>query len=314
MPEKKITIASPEYRVAFLKTLKGEELTETEKRAAYVGTTGDTTPGAYGMGLLVPTEMVNKIWDLVEEQHAIMGDITLYRTKTYLTLPIRSAISQGDATTVDENAANEDEINAFNTVTLHGVDYSKHVKISYAMATMGIDALEDFLVNEIGNRLGDAMAKDTITGILTDYDTTNNTAVALNDKLGYTDVAGAFAKLKNANGSAVVYANNKTIYNRFVGMVDTTGRPIFQHDANEGAQGALIGFPVKQEDALGDDVILVGYPKNVVGNIVQDVMVETDRDILKHVIIYSGYARYESKLIAPKSFVKLTVTSATTAG
>ena len=71
---------------------------------------------------------------------------------------------------------------------------------------------------------------------------------------------------------------------------------------------------MKVDDGLDDDVLLVGYPKNVVGNVVQDIMVETDRDISKHVIIYSGYARYESKLIAPKSFAKISVTSATTAG
>ena len=71
---------------------------------------------------------------------------------------------------------------------------------------------------------------------------------------------------------------------------------------------------MKVEDGLTDDVLLIGYPKNVVGNVVQDVMIETDRDISNHVIIYSGYARYESKLVAPKSFAKITVTSATTAG
>ena len=147
---------SKEYRSAFLKTLKGVEL-DQEERAAYVATTGDTTPGNHGAGLLIPTEMLNNIWNLIEEQHAILGDITLYRTNTYLSIPVHTAIAQGDATTVAENAANDDEINNFITVTLHGVDYSKTVKISYAMAKMSIDALEDYLTNEIAERLGAAM-------------------------------------------------------------------------------------------------------------------------------------------------------------
>lgn len=307
------TVSSPEYRTAFLKTLRGDELNQ-EERSAYVATTGDTTANNHGAGLLVPTEMLNNIWSLIEEQHAILGDITLYRTNTYLSIPVHTAIAQGDATAVSENAANDDEINNFMTVTLHGNDYSKTVKISYAMAQMSIDALETYLTNEIASRLGAAMARDTITGILTDYHTTDNTVVALNSTLTYGDVANAFGALKNANGNAVVYGTNKTIYTRLSTLEDTEGHLIFQPDATAGIQGRLLGAPVKVEDGLSDDVLLIGYPKNVVGNVVQDVMVETDRDISKHVIIYSGYARYESKLIAPKSFAKITVTSATTAG
>ena len=306
-------VSSPEYRSAFLKTLKGMEL-DQEERAAYVATTGDTTAGNHGAGLLVPTEMLNNIWSLIEEQHAILGDITLYRTNTYLSIPVHTEIAQGDATAVSENAANDDEINNWLTVTLHGNDYAKTVKISYAMAKMSIDALEEYLTNEIAERLGAAMARDTIAGILTDYYTTDNTVVALNNKLGYGDVTKAFGALKNANGGAVVYGTNKTIYTRLAVLEDTEGHLIFQPDANEGIQGRLLGAPVKVEDGLADDVLLVGYPKNVVGNVVQDIMVETDRDISKHVIIYSGYARYESKLVAPKSFAKISVTSATTAG
>ena len=306
-------VSSPEYRSAFLKSLKGMEL-NAEEREAYVATTGDTTANNHGAGLLVPTEMLNNIWSLIEEQHAILGDITLYRTNTYLSIPVHTAIAQGDATAVSENAANDDEINNFMTVVLHGQDYSKTVKISYAMAQMSIDALEAYLTNEIASRLGAAMARDTIAGILTDYHTTDNTVVALNSTLTYGNVAAAFGALKNANGAAVVYGTNKTIYTRLATLEDTEGHLIFQPDATAGIQGRLLGAPVKVEDGLSDDVLLIGYPKNVVGNVVQDVMVETDRDISKHVIIYSGYARYESKLIAPKSFAKITVTSATTAG
>lgn len=305
-------VSSPEYRSAFLKSLKGMEL-NAEERAAYVATTGDTTANNHGAGLLVPTEMLDNIWSLIEEQHAILGDITLYRTNTYLSIPVHTAIAQGDATAVSENAANDDEINNFMTVVLHGQDYSKTVKISYAMAQMSIDALETYLTNEIAARLGAAMARDTITGILTDYHTTDNTVVALNNTLTYGDVAKAFGALKNKNGGAVVYGTNKTIYTRLATLEDTEGHLIFQPDANAGVEGRLLGAPVKVDDGLADDVLLIGYPQNVVGNVVQDIMVETDRDISNHVIIYSGYARYESKLIAPKSFAKITVTSATTA-
>ena len=40
---------------------------------------------------------------------------------------------------------------------------------------------------------------------------------------------------------------------------------------------------------------------------IQDVMVETDKDIKAHKYIYSGYARGEGSLVDDKAFTQLTV-------
>lgn len=297
---------SPEYRTGFLKTMLHQELTAEERSAVdYVMTTGDTTNHT---DYLLPKTLLQEIWSLIEEEHSILQDVTLYRTGTILEIPLHVSISQGDAATVNENAANDDEINVWGKVTLAGKDFSKHIDISYAMAKMSIDALEGYLRTEIADRIGAALATEVVTQILTDYDDDHNavsTAEAL--KVEWTDITGALAKLKNGKGGVVFYANNSTIYSRLVGMVDTTGRPIFQPNAQAGAEGTLVGFPVKREDSVANDKILIGYPKTVVGNIIQDIMVETDRDIKKHVITYAGYARAEFKLVADAAFALLTV-------
>lgn len=299
---------SPEYRSGFLKGLLGVELTAEERDAvSYVATTGDATNGAANV---LPREMLNKIWDLIDDQHCILEDIDMYRTGTILELVKRTGITQGDAANVNENAANDDEINTFLKVTLTGKDFSKHVDISYAMEKMSIDAFENFLVSEIADRMGAALAGDVISQINSDYDSTNNAvSTAANGKIAFADVAGALAVLKNAKGQCTVYASHATIYKYLVGMVDTTGRPIFQVDAQAGAEGHLIGCPVKVEDGITGDVLLIGYPKQIVGNMIQDIMIENDRNIKKHVITYAGYARFECKLMAPKAFAKLTVSS-----
>ena len=41
---------------------------------------------------------------------------------------------------------------------------------------------------------------------------------------------------------------------------------------------------------------------------VQDIMVESQKDISKHVITYAGYARFQCSLLAPAAFAKLDVT------
>lgn len=300
------TVDSKEYRSAFLKNLMGQELTE-EERTAFTHTTG-TTSGQTA-GYTVPTTLLNKIWDLMEEDHSILKDITVYRTGTVLEIAKRTAIAAGDAGTVDEGAApSSDENNTFAKVTLAGKDFAKDVEISYALATMSIDGFEDFIANEIADRLGAALASDIITQIGTDYDSSNNDLdVASSGKITWTDVTGAFSVLKNAK-NVVVYASRATIYKYIAGMVDTTGRPIFQANANEGIEGYLFGAPVKVEDAITNDLVWIGDPKQVVGNMVQDIMIESDKDIKRHVVIYSGYARFQCALLAPAAFAKLDVT------
>jgi HK97 family phage major capsid protein len=303
---KTMTFDSNEYRVAWDKMMLGLPMTD-EERTAFTHTTG-TTSGQTA-GYTIPTTLVNKIWDLIEGKHAILGDITIYRTGTILEVVKRTAIAAGDAGTVSEAAApSNDENNTFAKVTLAGKDFAKTVKISYALGIMSMDGFESFIVNEIGERLGAALAADIVTQILTDYDSTNNDLdVATSGKVVWTDVAGALAVLKNA-GNINVYASQATIYKYIVGMVDTTGRPIFQHDANEKIRGYLAGFPVKAEDAVTDDLILIGDPDQVVGNMVQDIMVESDKNIENHTIVYAGYARFQCALVAPKAFAKLDVT------
>ena len=297
---------SKEYRTAWCKEMLGMALT-VEERTAFVHTTG-TTSGQTA-GYTIPTTLLNQIWDLIEGKHAILGDITIYRTGTILEVAKRTAIAAGDAATVSEGAApSDDENNTFAKVTLSGKDFAKTVEISYALGIMSIDGFEQFIVNEIADRLGAALAADIITQIGTDYYSTGNDLdVATSGKVVWTDIAGALAVLKNVNG-ITVYASQATIYKYIVGMVDSTGRPLFQHDANEAIRGYLAGFPVKVEDAIADDLIWLGDPKQVVGNMVQDIMVESDKDIKKHVNIFSGYARFQCSLLAPKAFAKLDVT------
>lgn len=291
---------SREYRSAFLKDLLGQEMTR-EERAAFVHMTTNTSA-------VLPTTMLNTIWDLVSQRHAIMGDITIYRTGTILEVVKHTAIAQGAAKTLAENTANDDEQNTFVKVTLSGKDFSKHVDISYAMERMSIDALEQYLIDEISASLGDALADDVIAQIGTDMTAGNKVNSAANDTLTFKELAALFGKLKRV-GTVTVYATRATIYNHLVGMVDTTGRPVFQPSAQAGQEGVILGAQIKVEDSVADNVILIGDGRRFVYNMVQDIMIESDKDIKKHVTTYSGYARGSGALIDPDSFAQLTVTA-----
>ena len=293
--------ASPEYRSAFLKNLLGEDLSK-EERAAFVHTTTNT-------GNVLPTTMLNRIWDLVSTEHSIMGDITVYRTGTILEVVKHTAIAAGAAKVVAENAANDDEQNTFVKVTLSGKDFSKHVDISYAMERMSLDALEQYLTSEIARQLGAAMAADIVSQIGTDMAAGNKKTTAKAATVTFAEVAALFGSLQRVS-NVVVYGKRSTIYTYLVGMVDASGRPVFQTTAQQGAAGSLLGATIKVEDAVADNVLLIGDPSKVVYNMVQDIMIESDRDIKKHVTTYSGYARGQGALIDGSAFAQLTVTTA----
>lgn len=295
--------SSKEYRNAFLLHLAGRdgEMTQLEN-AAFTHTTTST-------GAVMPTQMVDAIWDLISEENPILGDVTVYRTGTILEVVKHTAIAAGDAKTVAEGAANDDEKNTFVKVTLSGKDFSKTVKVSYALDRMSMGAFEQYLINEIGSRIGSAMAADIVAQIETDMTEGNKSDSKEVKKTSYVELATTFAKLKRAK-NVTLYATRATIYNYLVALVDTTGRPIFQPNAQAGAEGVLLGAKVKVEDAVADNKLLIGDPTKVVYNMVQDIMIEKARDVDNHSIVHSGYARGSGALIDADAFVELSIKQA----
>ena len=301
--EKIFDAASPEYRTAFLKNLLGREMTAIENEA-FVHTTSTS-------GMPLPREMVNAIWSQIEEEHAIVGDVTMYRTGTILEVVKHTAITQGAASTVDENAANDDEKNTFVKVTLSGKDFSKHVDITYAAAIMAIDAFEAYLKNEIAAGIGAAIANDIITQIGSDMTGGNKKTAAASDKFTVSEIGGAFGAIKRA-GALKVYCRRSTLYKFLVGMATSNGYPVFQPSMQAGAAASLFGAEIRVEEAVPADTILVGDPKKVVYNMIQDIMIEDAKDIKKHVYTYSGYARGQGALCDPDAFASLAAAEATT--
>ena len=296
-PKMENILATPEYRSAFFKKLAGETLNETEQR--FISTTAN-------FGGALPVETANLIFSNIEEQHPILGDITIYRTGSVLEVTLHNAIAAGDAAVTAQGVAPAAEQNTFAKVTLSGKDFAKFVEISYALSKMNGQALEQYLVQEISDRLGAVLAADVVAQVVADTHVDNKKTSAAIRVTTFVELNGLFALLKQAKGKAI-YCNEFTLYSYLTSIVDTTGRPIFQASMQEGVAGMLLGSPVKVEDSVADNVFLIGAPKKVIGNMVQDIMIETDRDVKRHVDIFSGYARFECKLTNAKSFVVFTM-------
>lgn len=291
------------YKQAFFNTLLGKELTPEQKNA-FVHTTG--LPDA--KSLPIPTETLNEIWSLISEEHAITKDIRKIFSKAVIEIPKHTTVVAGAATTVNEGAANADEQNTFTSVTLSGKDFSKTIDISYAALSMTIEAFEAYLKSEIAEGISGALADDVFAQIDTDIAAANKLETAAVGTMTYADIAGAFAKLKGVTNSKVaVYATRATVYNHLATLEDTEGHLIFQPNANAEIQGYLLGAPVKFDDSVAANRLYIGDATKIPYNVVQDIMVEQDRNIKTHVVTYSGYARMQGALVIPTAFARLTV-------
>ena len=282
------TPASEEYRSAFLKNLRRENLTEVESRAFTFMTTNTAAP--------LPTVMQNRIIDLIGEAHPIVADVYSLNSGSAISVPVAKTIAVDADKSAEGAAANELEI-TFDDVTLSGDDFTANVKIAYKMMHMAIDAFEDYLVTKIAERLGAKLAEDIVANIKAGMNAANKVQTGIS----YATVCAGFGALKRV-GAVVVYGTRETIFNKLVGMVDGNKRPIFQQPITAAAAGVLLGATIKYEDALGAGELLIGDPTKYLQNVVAPVIIENGKDLDNHKVVFSGYTCQQGALTDDKAF------------
>lgn len=296
--EKVLDHKSMEYRNAFIKTLMGKELSEVEERA-YTHTVANT-------GAVVPEELQNKIYSNMEEAHPILRDVQVLKTGTPIKIAKHTAIVAGDAAQKGEGVANDDEQNTFVEVTLAGKKFTKHIDISYELEAMAIPAFETYLVNEIGARLGAAMAANIVAQVTSDLAVANKFDAEVPGTLDLKDVLKGLGKLKGA-GRVYVYVNNETFYNDVATLDGDAGRVSFIPNHQEAIAGQLLGKGIKEEDAVPAGQVLILDPQQFIWNEVRGITLERDRDIKKGVVTIAGHAIAEGSMTNDKAGALLTV-------
>ena len=288
MENRTFTLKSEEYRSAFLKNLRGEEMSDVEKRAFTFLTNNTTAP--------LPEVMQNRIIDLIGEAHPIVADVYTMNSNTAITIPVAKSIAADAGKTAEGAASNELEI-TFEQINLAGDDYTANVKLSYKMQRMAISAFEDYIISQIAARLGSKLANEIVANIKAGMNAGNKVATGVS----YANICAGFGELKRV-GTVVVYGTRKGVYNKLVGMVDSNKRPIFQQPITASAAGVLLGCTIKFEDAIGDDELLIGDPSKYLQNVVAPVIIESAKDLDNHTVVYSGYTCQQGVLTDDKAF------------
>lgn len=258
-----------EYRAAFIENLFGRA---TEEQRAILA---DNTN--YGDGISLPVALDSQIWDQVNEAHPILADVATIRSG--IAIKVTKVTPAAITKKMDKDASTEQGTTTAEVV-LVGADYHTYVTVSYAEAKMSQGAVEQFLVKEIADAIGEALAKDVFARILSDA-TTAQKVTATSDL--FEDLKGALALAKKAN-RPVIYAPSAQYY-EIMGAIKS-GSPY--------NMAAALGCTVKLDNAATG--VTVVDPNLFVLNIIHDTMIESERDAKNAAFVIAGYMRAEGCL------------------
>lgn len=311
-------IGTPEYRNAWLKNIAVRDGVPifgnmtTEERAAFTATTANS-------GAVVPPATLNMIIDLVESLSPMLEDATHSGMVSGFGVPRRKSIKAGDAKGVAEGTANDDEENEFDLLSLEGIEIKKHVVLSRKMKFKSIKAFEDWLVNELAQRIAAAknrVIRDRLDGTApAGGSAIRNAGIAAGNILTgqkYDDksIRAMFAKLKGT-GERVVYANNNTIWNHLAGIEDGNHNKLFVPNSmvDPIVAGRVYGASVKVDNEILDNVMYLGTKGQVLANDYDDMEIFSTIEAKTANECKTAYSLFDAGLQNPESFVKATFTT-----
>lgn len=302
-------LETPEYRSAFLKKLLGKPLTEAEERAY---TSADNSAGA-----VIPTLTASELFDKMVAIAPMIDEITLLRVAGNVKFAIENV--RDAATKHTENAAVTPAADSLAYVTLAGYEYIKVIRISKTVQTMSINAFENWLTDMLAEDIAVAIENDIINGDGVsgpkgvEYAATwvageNLIEYANGGSPSYDNVMDMIAALPlRYHSGAKFLCNSKFLYGKLAKIKDDQKQPILVKDMANGLQFRIMGFPVLLSDKVADGVMYFGNFKKIVGNLAQDVTVEssTQSGFLNNSIDFRGTAIFDCDIALPDAFIKM---------
>lgn len=309
--EERLDASSKEYRNAWVKRIARDadnrpifgEMTDTEKRA-FTFTTENT-------GVVVPTEIINRIVDLTDNDSPLYDDAMKSNFKNGFIIPRLTEITAGDAKVVNEGEANDDEQDEFDSLEITSVEIKKHIVLTRKMEFQSIDAFLDWLVNHLASRI--RVAKENY--ILTQLGQTSTGIATANtlqaSALTDAEIRKAMSMLRGS-GERVLYANQGFIWNTLAGLEDSSGNKLFipSPRVDPVIEGSVYGTIVKRDSNIPDNTMYIGYPKKLDFNefIPFDITPQIESKTLNRIFV--GYSLCGAGLEDPLAFVKWSQTGA----
>lgn len=167
---KMFEVSSKEYRDAWVKSIIKREMT-VEERSALASA-----------GAVIPTMTVNAVWDKLVKPAELLGKVDVSQFPTYVRFPKATTVNAATSDAVGSTITESSDVVGY--VDLIPNEYVKLLTVGADIDHMAIDAIHDWIVNNLVNSIRYAINKDIVVGTgtnalkgLTASVTANSTAI-----------------------------------------------------------------------------------------------------------------------------------------
>lgn len=295
--------SSAEYRSAYLKHVRGLEMTEVEKRAF--------TTAAGSAGAVIPTQTANEIITKMKQRAPLLGEVTLLHVAGNVTFAVEGTTA--DAAIHSENAALTAATDTLVKVSLGAYEINKLIQISKSVMTMSIDAFEAWLTDMLAEKITDKIAYYLILGTGSSqpqgvdaagtWDATNSVTVTKTADLSAANVRTLIGLLNGGyDRNAKFLMSKKTLFNDFMPLQDSSKNNLVR---DENGSYFIHGYPVMLDDNVTVHEAYLGDFKKIVANLSEEINIVSGFDIDTNSYKFLGCSMFDSKVADAAAFVKL---------
>ena len=300
-----------EYRKAFMKyVLSGEK--SAELRA-------DATTKTTDIGSVIPTTIMNKIYEKIENFGKIYSKITKTNFKGGLSIPTSSL--KPSASWVAEGSTSDKQKKPTGDVVFAYYKLQCKVAITLEAGTVSLEIFEDTVAKNITEAMVKALEIAVFQGTGVKQPTGIETEVEATEieSVDYATLVNIESNVDEAyDDTAEYYMTKKDFLTKVIGLVDSNKQPIAR--VNIGIDGkpapVLFGRPVNYTPAevLGNVFTVVGDLADYVMNSNYQMTMkkyideDTDEEVSKCTLIADG------KLASKQSFQVVTIKATTPTG
>lgn len=291
-------IETKEYRDAWVKSLVRRDLNE-EERAALTSA-----------GSVIPTMTVNAVWDRLVKDAELLSKVDVTQFPSYVRFPVATTNNVASSSTV--GAAITESADVIGYVDLVPNEYVKLLTVTADIDHMAIDAVHDWIVDNLTGQIRYAINKDIVVGSGTNAlkgikESVNANATAIPPTVTKASILKVMASLdaKYQNG-AIWIMTPKMFYEDIMSVSQLNDYVI-----NDGFQFRLFGHDViLMSEALisSKETIFYGDPKAYKVNIFKTLEVKPFETATSTSIQFRGACLADGELIDTSAFVRFAQT------
>lgn len=305
------TLDSPEYRTAWIKSLRNnayvgtvDPLTDAEQRAF--------TTVAGSAGAAIPTQTANTILEKVTQHAPLLSKINLLRVPGMVTFAVEDTVNAAAYHTENDTiSASNDKLKS---ITLSAYEITKLIPISKSVKLMSIPAFETWLVDSLARSIADKISETILLGTGSTQGTgidkaatwdqsTNSVQIGSAASLTTADVLKLISLLPGGYDARAEFIMSKqTLFNDFMPLQDKSKNDIV---VMSGGSYYIYGYPVQLDQRVKAHEAYLGDLYTVIGNMPEDVTVTSAFDIDTNSYKFLGCAMFDCKPSMPDAIVKL---------